>query len=217
MLRNLITLYKDYYHTKTIRRKWRIDNIHNTTSIGWVPHDDTFFNVVKVGKKTYGRINAIYTGATNESLIIGSYCSIGSEVLFLLGSEHPYQYISTFPFKVKCSGYLHEATTKGPIRLGDDVWIGERSMILSGVTIGQGAIIAAGSVVVKDVPPYSIVGGNPARLIKYRFSEDIVKRLLLINWSDLDETRVSSIIDILYEKLNSENLESVIEGVFKKS
>lgn len=87
--------------------------------------------------------------------------------------------------------------TKGPIILEDDVWIATNALILSGVTIGQGAIVAAGAVVVKDVPPYAVVGGNPAKIIKYRFPEEIIKKLLKLDFSLLTSEYVKGNISIL--------------------
>lgn len=107
---------------------------------------------------------------------------------------------STFPFKVKFLNYEVEALTKGPIIVKDDVWIGFGSFVLSGVTIGQGAVVAAGSVVTKDVPPYAIVGGNPARVIRYRFSNEQVDTLKRIDFSEIDEAWVLEHRDLFDEK-----------------
>lgn len=84
--------------------------------------------------------------------------------------------VSTYPFKRKLFHGGEEAVSKGDIIVGDDVWVGYGATILSGVHIGQGAVIAAGAVVNKDVPPYAIVGGIPAKVIKYRFSESVCKK-----------------------------------------
>lgn len=108
-----------------------------------------------------------------------------------------------------------EAWSKGPIVIGNDVWIGMDSMILSGVTIGQGAVIAAGSVVTKDVPPYAIVGGNPAKVIKYRFEPQIIDRLLKIEFSNINDRFVQENIAQLYESLNIEIITN-IENNYRK-
>jgi acetyltransferase-like isoleucine patch superfamily enzyme len=133
---------------------------------------------VIVGKKTYGILNVVDFSPLNNKLKIGSYCSISPGVQFLLGGEHQINSISTYPFKVKCFGYEYEAGSKGDIIVGDDVWIGTNAIICSGLKIGQGAIVAAGAVVTKEVLPYAVVGGNPARVIKYRFGQDVIARLL---------------------------------------
>lgn len=155
---------------------------------------------------TYGKINISSFGNAEERLKIGNLVSIGGNVLFLLGGNHRYDCLTTFPIKVKILGERSEATTKGPILIEDDVWIGNNSIILSGITIGKGAIIAAGSVVTKNVSPYSIVGGNPARFIKYRFSEEVIKKLLKIDLSKIDREFIGENRELLYERISEENI-----------
>lgn len=92
--------------------------------------------------------------------------------------------------------------TKGTIEIGNDVWIGTSAVILSGVKIGHGAVVAAGSLVTKNIPPYAIVGGNPAKIIKYRFNEDKIKELLEMNWWDWSEEKIKNNIEILSSKIN---------------
>ena len=135
---------------------WRRANRHNLTSAG------TFFPIekVSVGNNTYGRLNVISYSNPDEKLSIGSYCSISGTTRFLLSGEHNYSHPSTFPFKRTIGSQEHEAICKGPICVDDDVWIGDSSIILSGVHIHQGAVIAAGSVVNRDCPPYAIMGGG---------------------------------------------------------
>lgn len=167
------------------RKKWRNKNKHNDTVA-----DNCFnFSKVSVGRYTYGPIKALSFGNKNEKLIIGSFCSIAKETTFLLGGSHSYQTISTYPLAVKWFG--EETPSNGPIIVDDDVWIGYRATILSGVHIGQGAIIAAGAVVTKDVPPYSIVGGVPARIIKYRFNSETIKLLMHLDYSCLNKEMIS--------------------------
>jgi acetyltransferase-like isoleucine patch superfamily enzyme len=206
-IHNMIT---SYFWRKNLINKWRANNQHNSTRLEIIPDEISFFDRVKVGKGTYGSIKALYSNHPKEFLKIGNYCSIGSGTTFMLGSEHPHSYISTFPFKVKILKVGYEATTKGPIELCDDVWIGENVLILSGVTIGQGAVVAAGAIVTKDVPPYSIVGGNPARLIKYRFSEEVIKVLCKIDYEKLDATTITLNIDLLYQNINEGNVNEIV-------
>ena len=191
-------------------KRWRDLNRHNSTKLEFFPVKEEFFNRVKVGVGTYGPINAIYSDADNEYLTIGNYCSIGSGSTFILGSEHGYKGISTFPFRVKILGEFSEAKSKGPIILGDDVWLGENVLVLSGVNIGKGAVVAAGSIVVKDVPPYAIVGGNPAKVIKYRFSPEIIEKLMMIDLTKLSEKSIKEHIDLLYTDITESNVEMVI-------
>lgn len=167
-----------------------------------------------VGKYTYGfnLKNIEYFCPDNSvKLIIGDFCSIGPGVKFIVCSEHGYEGLSTYPFKVKFLGETMEALSKGDIVVKDDVWIGLNSIILSGVTIGQGAIVAAGSVVTKDIPPYAIVAGNPAKVIKYRFSDDVVQKLEKFDYSKLTEERIKKLGDKLYTKITSENVDKLIE------
>lgn len=123
---------------------------------------------------------------------IGKYCSIANHV-FIGGAEHPIDWIGTSPafykgrdsIKLKLSE--HERPTAKMTYIGNDVWIGYRACIKAGVTIGDGAIIGMGAVVTKDIPPYAIVGGNPAKIIKFRFSDDLINDLLESQWWNEDE------------------------------
>ena len=119
-----------------------------------------------------------------------------------------------YPFKVKKFGFKFEAFGKGNIVLKDDVWIGYGAIICSGVTIGQGAIIAAGAVVTKDVEPYSIVGGNPARLMKYRFDEYTRKKLIKTDIVKLLDSVSIDKLDVLYTEVNNSNIDEII-GMIK--
>lgn len=179
----------------TVRnRQWRKQNPHNDT------HMENLFNrsMVSVGKGTYGGIFAITTG-DDSRLIIGNYCSIASGVRFMVQGEHALDTISTYPFRVQVGhSNCGEALSKGNIVVEDDVWIGESALILSGVTIGQGAVVAAGAVVSKDVPPYAIVGGIPAKVIKYRFTENIREKLITVDFSKLNDEIILSHMEDLY-------------------
>jgi acetyltransferase-like isoleucine patch superfamily enzyme len=179
--------------------RWRELNRHNETIISNVFN----FDRVTVGKSTYGMLNIHQWGNDQEFLEIGHYVSIADNVTFLMGGNHEYRGISTFPVKVKMLGYQREALTKGRIKIGDDVWIGHNVLILSGVQVGQGAVIAAGSVVAKDIPPYSIVGGNPAKIIKYRFPEFIIKEMLKINYEKINPEHLAELGESLYENCDS--------------
>ena len=161
--------------------KWRKFNQHNRT----LPGTRFSMDTVSVGKETYGRINVYNYGDKNAgSLHIGSYCSIAKTVMFLTSGNHNYKRFSTFPFDKVIFNQNYEGS-KGDIIIGDDVWIGENAVILSGTNIGQGAVIAAGAVVSGTVPAYSIVGGVPAKLIKYRFDERIRTVLEKIDYSKI--------------------------------
>lgn len=178
--------------------KWKFRNLHNGTMI------QNYFdiNAVSVGKETYGYFSVL-TFESESKLKIGNYCSIAPDVTFILRSDHDYHHISTFPFRVMCMGESAEAITKGDIIVEDDVWIGYRAIIMSGVHIGQGAVIAAGAVVTKDVPPYAIVGGVPSKVIRYRFSPEIIDELLKVDYSKLTRGMIEEHIDELYTELTN--------------
>jgi acetyltransferase-like isoleucine patch superfamily enzyme len=133
---------------------------------------------------------------------IGAFCSIADNVEIFLGGNHRTDWVTTYPFghihqdKFPWHGKGHPAT-KGDVVIGNDVWIGSGATILSGVNIGDGAVISAKSVVVKDVPAYGVVGGNPAKLLKMRFTEDQIERLLNNPWWDLPESRINELIPLL--------------------
>lgn len=137
----------------------------------------------EVGEWTYGNptIRSWREGAT---LKIGRFCSIADGVIILLGGEHRVDWVTTHPvnilFGVKRVAGLPR--TKGDVVIGNDVWIGREALILSGVTIGNGAVIAARSVVTEDVLPYAIVAGNPAKFIRFRFKKSIIADLQKIAW-----------------------------------
>lgn len=196
-----------------LRSLWRKLNAHNDTFLA----RDIDFRCISVGKKSYGDLDVWHWNHPNERLIIGDYVSISDGVRFLLGGNHPYQGFSTFPFRVKYFGEKDEAETKGPIIVNDDVWIGTNSLILSGVTIGQGAIIAAGSVVTRSIPEYAIAAGNPAKVIKYRFSKEVREALIRrLKYSKLTENSIMQNKSILYQCLDESNVHDVLDSLMNE-
>lgn len=193
-------MLKNWLKKQFFKIKWRKKNKHNHTMPSCIFPIDS----VVVGKGTYGGLNVLkYNDSFN--LYIGHYCSIGPEVVFILNADHQTSTISTYPFKVKYLGFSGESVSKGDIVIKDDVWIGYGAIILSGVNIGQGAVVAAGSVVTKNVPPYAIVGGNPAKIIKYRFDQNTIDHLLTIDFSLFDCSFIKNNIDLLYLNLCDNN------------
>lgn len=192
----------DEYRFWRFRRKWKALNRHNETYP--VCHFDE--TLVSVGQKTYG---PLFVSAFNPDfrITIGNFCSIAPNVAFFLSSDHALENISTFPFRVKYGFSDYEAVSKGDIIVDDDVWIGYGATILSGVHIGQGAVVAAGAVVTKDVPPYAVAAGIPAKVIKYRFPPEIIEELLKVDYGKLDAEAIEKHIDELYQPLrNAEQL-----------
>jgi len=186
---------------------WRKNNQHNKILLSDYRNNP----YVVAGQGSYGTINALFDGTNLNKLYIGNFCSIAENVKFIVSSEHGYKRLSTYPFKVQYLGWEKEALSKGDIILEDDVWVGYGAIILSGVTIGKGAIIAAGSVVTKDVPPYAIVGGNPAKVIKYRFSGEIIAKLLKFDFSKLTEEKIKNLNEKLYIPITESNVDSLLE------
>jgi virginiamycin A acetyltransferase len=131
-----------------------------------------------------------------DRLIIGKYCSIAAETTFIMnGGNHMTSWLTTYPFPVFGSGWESAQPpnwpNRGDTRVGNDVWLGYRATIMPGITIGDGAIVATASVVTRDVPPYAIVGGNPAGIIRSRFDALTVDRLLAVAWWDWDAAKVT--------------------------
>lgn len=120
-----------------------------------------------------------------SKILIGNYTSVASHVTFMLGGHHPTDCVTTHPFGKRDVGY-----SKGDIVIGSDCWIGHGAVILDGVTIGDGAVVGAFAVVAGNVNPYAIVVGNPARVIRYRFTTDVIARLLHIRWWDWEPSRI---------------------------
>ena len=191
---------------RVFRIRWRKRNRDNFT----MPQNCFNINRVHVGQGTYGNLDVRHFGSPSESLTIGSYCSIGPQCVFLLGGEHPYDRISTYPFRMKYVDRQNESVSKGEVIIDNDVWIGFGCIIMSGVHIGQGAVVAAGSIVTKDVPPYAIVAGIPAKVIKYRFEEDVIAKLQNIDYSKLNKEDIKERIEILEKQVNCNNVSELI-------
>lgn len=177
--------------------------------------DFTFYNDFVNDPKDFEKNNVLYHYPINrDKLIIGKFCSIACGAKFLFnGANHTMRSLSTYPFPIFYEEWEHEIWTdkawdnKGNIVIGNDVWIGYETVILAGVTIGDGAMIGARAVVTKDVPPYTIVGGVPAQPIRKRFSDDTINMLLSMRWWDLPPEKILPKI----QYIQSGNLEELLK------
>jgi acetyltransferase-like isoleucine patch superfamily enzyme len=198
-----------------LKRSWRKKNRNNFTSIGMITSmsyiDFVNNGGITVGKNTYGRLNVNYTGAEGERLVIGANCSIAGSCNFLLGGEHDYTCITTYPYAYRVFHKGNDVKTKGSIIIDDEVWIGDAAWIMSGVHIGKGAIVATGAIVTKNVPPYAIVGGCPASIIKYRFSKDIINKFLMIDLNQLEITEEQ--LPYLTAYVDENNIDEILMGL----
>lgn len=211
IIKKLLFKYKCY----RFRKKWKKHFKNNKTSLGIIPNEITYDFISKsvfVGEHSYGKLNIHTSGAQNEALIIGKFCQISGHSHFLMGGEHLYDIITTYPINELIKKNSISSYSKGPIILEDEVWIGCNALIMSGVTIGKGAIIAAGAVVTKNVPAYAIVGGVPAKVIKYRFDEKIINKLLKY---ELDYEKIVTYNGSL-DVINEENIDFYINSLCKE-
>lgn len=169
---------------------------------------------IQIGDFTYGHPDThspriVYFGE-DTSLTIGKYCSIAENVTIFLGGYHNSNCVSTYPFNAAypAKNLPSVLISKPPIIIGNDVWIGAHAIIMGGVKIGNGAIIAAGSVVTKDIPPYAIVGGNPAKIISQRFDDETILALEKIKWWDWSVEKIKANM----VKLNGSDLKGFIKN-----
>lgn len=158
--------------------------------------DNKKFKDFSIGRFSYGKPK-IY--ASKNSFSLGNFCSIADGVTIYSGAEHQTSWIKTYPF-LEFPELIEDKDvnkSKGNVTIGNDVWLADGVLVLSGVTIGDGAVVAARAVVTKDVKPYEIVGGNPAKHIKYRFNEEQISELLKIKWWDWDIEKIKSNFDLI--------------------
>jgi len=167
----------------------------------------------EIGEYTYGLPKVL--ARPDAKLRIGKFCSIGGGVVINVGRRHRTDIATTYPFWAfpdywpKARDLKREEwqyAQKGDVTIGNEVWIGQGALIMPAVTIGDGAVIGAGAVVTKDVEPYSIVGGNPARLIRKRFDDKTIQRLLEIRWWDWPMEKINENLHLIC----SNNLEGLL-------
>lgn len=150
--------------------------------------------MLSIGRHTYG--DPIFRGKANN-ITIGNYCSIAENVIFDGGFNHNTLNISTFPFRLLNSDIESNIVIKGDIEIGSDVWLGESCVIMSGVKIGHGAVIGMRCIVSKDVQPYEVVVGAPQKVLRKRFADDEIKKLLELKWWDMQDEELEKIAPLL--------------------
>jgi virginiamycin A acetyltransferase len=176
--------------------------------VGDYTYYDDFENVENFEKNVKYHFDFV-----GDKLIIGKFCMIASDVKFLMnGANHLTDSMSSYPFAIFGNGWENAMEgksypQKGNIHIGNDVWIGYNATIMAGVNIGDGAIIAANSTITRDVEPYTIVGGNPAKKIRKRFSEDVIIKLLALKWWNWNIEKITKNI----KNLTENKIEKLIE------
>ncbi|WP_433971321.1 CatB-related O-acetyltransferase [Tunturiibacter lichenicola] len=154
-----------------------------------------------IGEYSYG-VPVLRWWGEAVGLRIGNYCSFADRVEIFLGGNHRPDFVTTYPFASftdwpEVPGVRIVPETRGDVVIGNDVWVGSGAVILSGITIGDGAIIGARAVVSRNVPPYSVVVGNPARVVRKRFTDDVIQQLLRIRWWDWSRQRIEQNLPLL--------------------
>lgn len=181
------------------------------------------YHHTKIIKSTICKYSYISPYSTVILTNMGKFCSVGSGVNIGLAG-HPVKYMSLSPIFYSSNNALREKWTNEvsfsesrPVTIGNDVWIGQNAIILGGLNIGNGAVIGAGAVVTKDVPDYAVVGGVPAKIIKFRFSENIINTLLRIKWWDCPEKTLKKNIQLFRtDELTVEKLVAFENGIDRK-
>jgi acetyltransferase-like isoleucine patch superfamily enzyme len=180
--------------------------------------DNRKYRKFDIGDWTYGDPD-VSLGRTHGILRVGKYCSIAPNVEFILVGDHRTDFVTTYPFSVlfvefqNLKGFPRD---RGDINIGNDVWIGYGAKILSGTTIGDGAVIGANAVVTKDVPPYAIVVGNPLEIIRYRFTDDVIGKLLKIQWWNWPHEEVLKSVPLLMNDDISKFIDYAMQILDKK-
>lgn len=168
-------------------------NVHSTVN---VRPSCVLSGDVTIGKHTTMMNNCFFRG----TIEIGNYCQMGAYVS-AHSRNHPTHVMSTYHNAALFNGELKKNVVNNPIKIGNDVWIGHGATILSGVTVGNGAVLAAGCVVTKDVPDFAIVGGVPAKVMKMRFDDATIQRILDLQWWEKDPHELEEIKHLFFEDL----------------
>jgi len=210
-LKPIILRLRNHFLKLFFRKKW-----NSVEFISNAPYLKAYFDQqypemgYESGEYSYGTPNVLEWGE-GKTLRVGKYCSIGPETTIYLGGNHRPDWVTTFPFTALdpvAAGIQGHPHSRGDVVIGHDVWMGRAASIMSGVKVGHGACIAAHAVVTKDVPPYAIVAGNPGAIVKYRFSERQIEKLLEIAWWDFPIENIRN----LYPKLLSSSIDEFISA-----
>lgn len=198
-------------------------NLRRAIRNWWNPYNETAIHLAalvrrygfSIGPHSYGRPKVRFA-ESGHRLTIGRFCSIADRVEILLGGNHRVDWATTFPFAAFSGRWPGAAAlgesyhgSRGDVQIGSDVWLGSGAMILSGVRIGHGAVVAARSVVTRDVPDYAVVAGNPARVVRMRFGPDQVAALVETHWWDLPDGAIVTLVPLL----NSERVDDLVAAV----
>lgn len=177
--------------------------------------DGSQYPLVKIGRHSYGHEFFVHWEGEATSIEIGRYTSIAHGVRFFAGQEHHTEWGTTYPFTHLPSEWpeLRELTghpnSRGNIIVGSDVWIGYGALIRSGVSVGHGSVIGMGAVVTRDVPPYAIVAGNPAKLVRYRFDPIVIAQLVELGWWDWPAEKIRAIAPMLCKPMDIDILQNL--------
>ncbi|BBH17130.1 acetyltransferase [Nocardioides baekrokdamisoli] len=189
---------------------WRVRSVLRVFVIAWHGGENNYHlhrlrksGKVVMGPHSYGAavIRDFHTDRPQTKLVIGDYCSITATAVLMIGGNHPVDRVTTYPHRIMFD--MEGACEDGiplPVEdtvIGNDVWLCQAATILAGVTVGDGAVVTAGAVVTRDVPPYAIVGGVPAKVIRYRHSPEQIEALLQVKWWDWPEEDVRAATPLL--------------------
>lgn len=176
---------------------------HFITAPNIIVGDYTYYDDRRYGAEKFEEYNVLYNYQHDRvKLIIGKFCALAANTTFIMTGDHKLDAISTYPFPIFKNGWedvynVNKLPIKGDIVVGNDVWFGYNTLIKGGVKIGNGAIIAANAFVVKDVPDYAIVAGNPGKVVKMRFDEATIQRLNKIAWWDWSPEKITKNLNLI--------------------
>lgn len=165
-----------------------------------IPDGCAFADKTQLGFRTTLGTNNYFGGKVS----LGKYCQVGRDVAFH-PTNHPISYLSTYINKQLFEGELKSLKSESPIEIGNDVWIGHGVIVLSGIKVGNGAILAAGSIITKDVPAYAIMAGNPAKVLRKRFSDSLIEELEELKWWDKNDEELEYLKPLFFKNLDGLN------------